>query len=197
VYLRVDSDGELLLKSPLLFSGYWGDEAATEASFTEDGWFRTGDVGELDWEGYVRILGRKDSAFASPKGRRLFPEPIENRIRMEPLVGHVCIHGKDRPFPVALVILDPVEAPRWARHNGLRDIAGDMAAMARHPRIRERVETVIEQVNRQLPDDAKVRDFAVADRPLSHENGEISPVGKMRRAVVEDSFAEILNRLYA
>ena len=192
--VRVADDGELQLRGPHVFAGYWRNPEATAASFTDDGWLRTGDIGEIDADGYVRITGRIKDIIITSGGKNIAPAVFENELRQSPFVSHVVMHGDRRPYPVALITLDQDQVGPWAREEGLPD---DPAALSEHPRLLERIRADVDAANAHLARVEQVKRFAVLPTDFSPETGELTVTLKLRRSVVESRYAHVLDALYA
>ncbi len=202
--LQIGEDGRIFVSGEGMFSFYWRkgwvrDVGQPETVYDgeDSNWFDTGDVGMLDGDGYLRLLGKADSVFTASDGVVVGVSEIEDRLRTEPYVGHVLVHGHGRPYPVALVALDLVESTRWA--SMCKDYDGtlhDMEAIAACPELAARFRKVMGEVNKKLPPEGQVKDFKILPRPLDPFVGEVSAGGKMRRKVVEKTFMDVLDNFY-
>jgi long-chain acyl-CoA synthetase len=191
--IRTADDGEILAKGPQVFGGYWRNEAATSAAF-DDGWFRTGDIGELDDDGFLRITGRKKELIVTAAGKNVAPEPLEDRIRSHPLVSQAVVVGDGRPFIAALVTLDADAVREWAAEHGhggatTRDLVIDEA-------LRAEVQAAIDDANRSVSRAESIRTFALLPSDLTIESGELTPTLKVRRSIVEKSYQDVIDGLY-
>lgn len=190
--LRVADDGEVLVRGPSVFSGYWGDEKATKEAVTDDGWLRTGDLGSLDAEGFLTITGRRKNIIVTGSGKNIAPEPIEERIMAHPLVGHCVVVGDGRPFAACLVTLDGEAARSWVSRRG-----GDPGTDPREdPAVIAEVERAVSEANAAVSAAEAVRKFLILDADLSEERGHLTPSLKVRRAAVVRDFAAELDELY-
>jgi long-chain acyl-CoA synthetase len=192
--IRTAGDGEILAKGPQVFGGYWRNETATSETFADDGWFRTGDIGELDDEGFLRITGRKKELIVTAAGKNVAPEPLEDRIRAHPLVSQAVVIGDARPFIAALVTLDEEAAHEWAAEHGrsdatTADLVDDEALVAE-------VQVAIDDANRSVSRAESIRTFALLPRDLTIESGELTPTLKVRRSVVTKSYQHVIDALY-
>ena len=194
--LRIAADGEVLVRrNALTFSGYLGRPEATAEAFTADGeWLRTGDLGALDERGFLRVTGRAKELIALSTGKKVAPLPIEARLSADEWIAQAVLHGEGRKYVSALVSLrrDAVEA--WAAESAL---ALDYATLLRHPAVHARVQAAVDAVNAELSRAEQVRRFALLERELTVEDGELTPTLKVRRPVVEARYAEDLDALYA
>ncbi len=192
VRLRVAEDGEVLMKGPQLFAGYWRDPTAT-ADTIVDGWLHTGDLGEIDADGFLAITGRKKDLIITAGGKNIAPANFENELRQSRWISHAVMYGDARPYPVALVTLDADEILPWARQHGL---PGDLSALVTQPRVRELIQGVLDEVNAGHSRAEQIKRFAILDRDLSHEAGELTPTLKVKRTVVHTNHAEVIADLY-
>jgi long-chain acyl-CoA synthetase len=194
IEVRVADDGEILLRGPTIFAGYFGNEQATREVLGEDGWLRTGDVGALDDDGFLTITDRKRDIIVTAGGKNLSPANIENLLKASPYVSQALVIGDRRPFISALITLDPEEAETWAQANGFD---GDMAGLARRDEVRELVQGIIDAVNSNLARFEQVRAFAVLPRDFLAEENEVTPTLKLRRKICEEHFAAEIEALYS
>lgn len=192
--VRVDDDGEIQMHGPHIFAGYWRNPEATAASFTDDGWLRTGDLGAIDDDDYVHITGRSKDIIITSGGKNIAPGAFENELRQSPFVSHVVMHGDRRPYPTALITLDVDHVLPWARERGLPT---DTQSLAKDPQLRAAVQAAVDSSNARLARVEQVKKFAVLDHDFSPEGGELTVTLKLRRAVVEDKYAAVLDDLYA
>jgi long-chain acyl-CoA synthetase len=193
--IRIADDGEILAKGPQVFRGYWRNNAATAAAFDRDGWFLTGDLGELDDHGYLRITGRKKEIIVTAAGKNVAPAPLEDRLRAHPLISQAVVVGDARPFIAALITLDPDAAGQWANNHGLGDLpAEELTASAE---LRTVIQWAVDDANRSVSRAESIRAFEVLPDGLTIESGELTPTLKVRRSVVAARRADVIGRLYA
>ena len=190
----IADDGEILVRGPGVFTGYYRDEQATAAAFTDDGFFRTGDIGQLDADGYLRITDRKKNILITASGKNIAPQPLENRLKEHPLVGQAMVCGDRKPYLCALLTLDPETAPEWAEQH---DIAPDLATMAAHPAVLEAVGAWVESVNGQLARFETLKRWAVLPVAFEPENGYLTPTLKLKRRAIVQDFGDVIEQLYA
>ena len=179
---RIAGDGEVLLRGANVFAGYQGDERATRAAFTDDGWLRTGDVGSVDQDGFLTITDRKKDLIITSGGKNVSPQNVESALTTSRLVSHALVVGDRRPYVVALVSLDRDEVERTP-------LSEDEA--------RARVEQAVAGVNATLARPVQIKRFAVLDRDFLPELGEVTPTLKLRRHVCEEHFRDVIGGLYA
>jgi long-chain acyl-CoA synthetase len=191
--IRIADDGEILAKGPQVFSGYWNHEAATAETF-DDGWFTTGDVGELDDEGYLRITGRKKELIVTAAGKNVAPAPLEDRIRSGALVSQAVVIGEGRPFISALVTLDEAAFQRWADEHGRPGAA--VADLVDDPELRAEVQRAIDAANESVSRAESIREFVILPGELTIESDELTPTLKVRRGTVEKSYAAKIDAVY-
>jgi long-chain acyl-CoA synthetase len=190
---KLGDENELLLKGPSVFKEYWDNEEATKEAFTDDGWFRTGDVGEIDDEGFVTITGRMKDIIITAGGKNLTPSNIENDLKQSRWISQAVMHGDRRPFPVALITLDEEEIVPWAEEN---DLPTDISELAEHEKVRELIQDVLDDVNSNHAQVAQIKKFKILDHDLSQETGELTPTLKVKRNVVNEKYAELFDELY-
>ena len=182
VELRLDEDGELLIRSPMNFAGYHRDEEATRAVLTDDGWLRSGDIAEIDAEGFVRITDRKKDILVTAGGKKVAPQNLENDLKSSKFVSQALVVGDRRPYVGALITLDEPEVDRW-RAGGGDDVGG-------------LVQEIVDGVNSERSRFEQIKRFAILPRDFTAEAGEVTPTLKLRRRVCEQHFAEEIERLY-
>jgi long-subunit acyl-CoA synthetase (AMP-forming) len=183
--LKLADDGEILMRGPHVFAGYYKDEAATKEALSDDGWLRSGDIGELDADGFLRITDRKKDLFKTAGGKYIAPQPIEARLKAIPGVALAVVVGDARKYPAALLTLDPEAFPG----RSLADAAAD-------PAVRARLEEGVEEVNRSLASYEKLKRFGVLAAEFTIEGGELTPSLKVRRRAVASKYASDIDALY-
>jgi long-chain acyl-CoA synthetase len=193
VTIRLADDGEILMSGPHVFAGYWHDPAATKEAIV-DGWLHTGDIGAFDADGFLTITGRKKDIIITAGGKNLAPANLENELRHSRWISQAVVYGDRRPYPVALITLDADEILPSARERGLPH---EMAALASDPAVRELIGGVVDAVNAHYARAEQIKRFAILDRDLSQEAGELTPTLKVKRTVVHANHAEVIEGLYA
>ena len=195
IELKIAPDGEILARGPNIATrGYYKQPEATREVFDPDGWFHTGDIGRLDEDGFLYITDRKKDLIITAGGMNIAPQNIENLLKADPFISQVMVYGDRRPYPVALVTLNPDELAKFAREHGLP--SDDPAALVKHPRVVERVGRTVEEKNAQLPSYARIKRFAVLPGDFAQETGELTPTLKVKRKVVTDKYRAVLEELY-
>jgi long-chain acyl-CoA synthetase len=189
---RVAEDGELLLKGGNIFQGYYKMDDASFGAVT-DGWLHTGDLASIDADGYVSIVGRKKDIIVTSGGKNLTPANLENDLKRSPWISQAVMHGDRRPYPVVLVTLDPETVLPWAQAQGLPE---SIAELATHPSVVGLVQQAVDAANAKLAQPEQVKKFAIADRDLAQETGELTPTLKIKRKVVGENFAAVFDALY-
>lgn len=191
--VRVADDGELLFKGGQVFAGYWGNEEATSESLERDGWLHTGDVGEVDDEGFVRITGRKKEILVTAGGKNVAPAVLEDRLRAHHLVSQCMVVGDGQPFIAALVTLDPEAAQAWAQAHGKPT---SPALLARDPDVRTEIEAAVEEANKAVSKAESIRKFTILPEDWTEEGGQLTPSLKLKRNVVMREFRDEVADLY-
>jgi long-chain acyl-CoA synthetase len=191
--VRIADDGEILVRGPNVFQGYYKNEEATRETIV-DGWLHTGDLGEIDSEGFISITGRKKDIIITAGGKNITPANLENEIKQHPLVSQCVVVGDRRPYLVALVTLDPEEAVTWAKDHGLPE---DPAQLASDPEVRRTLEAHVDRINEKFARVEQVKKIAILDQDLSQETGELTPTMKVKRAVVAAKHEDEIEALYA
>lgn len=191
---RLAEDGEILLRGPTIFKGYYKEEEATREAIDEEGWLRTGDIGEMDPGGYLRITDRKKHIIITAGGKNITPANLENLIKGDPLISQVHVHGDTRPYLSALVTLSEEELPLFAKEHGLDGV--DPSEIHRHETVVRKVREVIAEANRRVSRVENVRRFAILERDFTIEDDEITPTLKVRRKTIEARYKDVLDRMY-
>jgi long-chain acyl-CoA synthetase len=191
--IRIADDGEILVKGPHIFSGYYKMEDKSFGAI-EDGWMHTGDLGSIDEDGYLSITGRKKDIIITAGGKNLTPANLENDLKQSRWISQAVMYGDRRPYPVALITLDPEEIVPWAKEQGLPE---DPATLANEPKVRELIQGVLDGVNDRYARVEQIKKFAILDHDLSQETGELTPTLKVKRNVINEKYEELFDRLYA
>jgi long-chain acyl-CoA synthetase len=193
--IKIADDGEILIRGPLVMRGYHNLPEQTAEVLTADGWLVTGDVGEIDDAGWLRITDRKKDLIKTSGGKYIAPQPIEVMFKgICPLVSQILVHADGRSYATALISLDPDALAQWARAQGLTDI--DYASLARHPAVRDYVRSSIEELNGRLNRWETIKDFRLLDRDMSVEGDELTPSLKVKRKAIEAKYSSLLDSMY-
>ena len=192
--IKIADDGEVWLRGINVMRGYWRNESATREAFEGD-WFRTGDIGELDEDGFLTITGRKKEILVTAGGKNVPPAPIEDPLRAHPLIGQVVVIGDAKPFIAALISLDPEMVPVWLEQNGITEKL-TLAEAAKHPKIREELQAAVDEVNQKFSRAEQVRAFEILDVELTEASGHLTPSLKIKRATVLKDFQLQVDRIY-
>jgi long-chain acyl-CoA synthetase len=192
--IRIAEDGEIEVRSATVFQGYYKDPEATAAVLAGDGWLKTGDIGDLDADGFLHITDRKKDILVTAGGKNVAPQNIENDLKTSKYVSQALVIGDKRPFVSALLTLDPVEIGRWAEDQG---IDGNAVQLASDAKVHELLQSVVDDANRDRSRFEQVKRFAVLSRDFTMELGEITPTLKLRRRAVQEHFADEIEALYA
>ena len=194
--VAIADDGEVLIKGPTVFTNYWGDSAGTSEALTGDGWFRTGDIGELDDEGYLRITGRKKEIIVTAGGKNVAPAPLEDRIRAHALVSQAMVVGDGKPYVAALVTIDEEAFPAWKERHG--KAAGATAAELRDdPDLVAGIQAAIDDANTTVSRAESIRRFRIVDGDFTQQNSQLTPSLKVRRNVVAKDRSDDIEALYS
>ncbi|MGH9199175.1 MAG: AMP-dependent synthetase/ligase, partial [Acidimicrobiia bacterium] len=193
--VKFDDDGEILVRGPNVFQGYYKNEKATKETMTEDGFLRTGDVGEMDEAGYLRITDRKKDLFKTAGGKYIAPAELEGQLKFAPLIGQAVVIGDNRPFPSALLTLDPDVAPTWAKEQKI-DFT-DITELAENEKVKEAVAKIVEDVNSRLSQAEKIKKWHLLPRDFTQDAEEITPTLKVRRKIITEKYATEIEKLYA
>jgi len=192
--IGIADDGEILVRSETVFQGYFKDPEATAAVLAPDGWLKTGDIGFLDEDGFLHITDRKKDLIVTAGGKNVAPQNLENDLKTSKYVSQALVVGDRRPYVVALLTLDPEEVGRWASEHGFD---GDLAALAGDERVRELVQGIVDDVNRDRSRYEQIKRFAIVPREFTTEEGEVTPTLKLRRRAVMEHFSAEIDALYA
>lgn len=195
VSIRIDDDGEILISGELIFQGYWHNEAATAEVLTGDGWFRTGDLGQLDNEGYLTITGRKKEIIVTAGGKNVAPAVLEDQVRAHPLVSQCVVVGDGKPFVAALVTIDEEALPRWLESAGL-PADTPVSEVRQHEGLRAEVQKAVDLANAAVSKAEAIKVFRILPRDFTEATGELTPSLKVKRQVVHKTYASEIAEIY-
>ncbi|MDE2386173.1 MAG: long-chain fatty acid--CoA ligase [Actinomycetales bacterium] len=193
--IQIADDGEIWLRGSNVMRGYWRNPTATSDAMSGE-WFKTGDIGELDDEGFLSITGRKKELLVTAGGKNVAPAPLEDPLRANPLIGQAVVVGDNRPFIGALISLDGEMLPLWLANRGI-DNTLTIAQAAKRPEVLAEIQLAIDRVNKQFSKAESIRKFVVIDRELTEDSGHLTPSLKIKRDVVMRDFAAYMDELYS
>ena len=193
--IRIADDGEILLKGVGVFTRYHDNPTPRRPTRIVDGWFHTGDLGELDDDGYLRITGRKKEILVTAGGKNVAPAVLEDRLRAHPLVSQCIVVGDQKPFIAALVTLDEEMWPLWAKTHGLEGVSLEQART--HPKVLEALQEAVDRANDAVSKAESIRKFVVLSGDFTEANGYLTPSLKLKRNVVMKDFGDEVEKLYA
>jgi len=192
--VRIADDGEILVRGPSVFKGYWNRPEETQSAF-QDGWFKTGDIGHIDADGYLSVTDRKKELIKTSGGKFIAPQPIENSLKLNPLVGTAVVVGDKRKFACVLISPNFVLLEDWARTN---DVSfSSRADLVANAKVQSLYEELVESANEKLARFEKLKRVVLVPDEFSPDNGALTPTMKLRRRVVEDRYRRQIDDLYA
>ena len=192
--MRLGEDGELLVKGGVVFNGYWGNETETQAVFT-DGWFHTGDLGAIDDNGFLSIVGRKKEIIVTAGGKNVAPALLEDRLRAHPLISQAMAVGDQQPFIASLITIDPEAFPGWKDRNG-KGAGASVGDLVDDPDLRAEIELAVKEANQAVSKAEQIRKFRILAVDFTEDTGELTPTLKVKRKVVAEKFADDIAALY-
>jgi long-chain acyl-CoA synthetase len=196
VEIRLDDDGEVLVKADCVMPGYRNLPEKNDEAFNEDGWLRTGDIGEIDEDGYLKIVDRKKELIINAAGKNMSPANIESHIKTaSPLIGQAAAIGDGRPFNTALIVLDPDFAPVWASRNGLDGKA--MEELAVEEKTREAIQAAVDDANEKMARVEQIKKFTILPEQWEPGGDELTPTMKLKRKPIDEKYAEEIEALYS
>jgi long-chain acyl-CoA synthetase len=194
VTLRLAEDGEILAKGPNIAQGYFKRPEATAEAWDAEGWFHTGDIGELDTDGFLKITDRKKDLMKTSGGKYVAPQNVENLLKTQPHISQAVLIGDNRKYCVALVTLDADELQRWAEAQGIAE--RDPAVLAQHPKVKELIDTEVKAVNQHLASYESIKYYRIVPHDFSQETGELTPSLKVKRKFVSQKYADLIEEMY-
>jgi long-chain acyl-CoA synthetase len=193
--LRIADDGELLVRGGVVFHGYWHNDQATSEAM-EDGWFKTGDLGEVDDDGFLTITGRKKEIIVTAGGKNVAPAVLEDQLRAHPLISQAMAVGDARPFVGALITIDPEAFEGWKQRNS-KPAAASVSDLVTDPDLTAEVDAAVKQANLAVSHAESIRKFRILPVDFTEDTGELTPTMKVKRKVVAEKFAEDIDAIYA
>ena len=196
VAVRIDDDGEVLVRGKTIFPGYWHNDEATAEAFTADGWYRTGDIGELDDEGFLTITGRKKEMIVTAGGKNVAPAVLEDRLRSHLIIGQCMVVGDGRPYIGALITIDAEAFGPWKERHG-KPAGATVADLKNDPDLLASVQRAVDDANKTVSRAESIRKFRILDNDFTQEQGQLSAKLGIRRSVLAKEFADEIEALYA
>ena len=193
--VRIEPDGEILLKGPHIFAGYWNNETATAQAMTSDGWFRTGDIGEIDGDGFLRITGRKKEIIVTAGGKNVAPAVLEDRLRANPVISQCVVVGDNKPYIGALITLDQDALPQILSANNIE--AAPMSQLAANSDLRALVQKAVNSANEAVSNSEAIKKFSILLEDFTIDNGYLTPKMTIRRHLIVQDFAKDIEALYS
>jgi len=191
---KVAEDGELLVKSPAVMKGYYRQDEKTKEMFTEDGWLKTGDVAEIDEDGFIFIKDRKKEIIVTAGGKNIAPQPIENEMKLDKYISQAYVHGDNKPYLTALVVPNFERLFEFARENKLKFF--DVGDLVKNEKVTELFRSRIEEINANLPRYETIKKFNLVPRDFSIAGGELTPTLKLKRRIIYDKYREMIESMY-
>ena len=192
--VRIDSDGEILIRGPHVFKEYYRNPEATQEAIDPEGWFHSGDIGALDADGFLRITDRKKDIIVTSGGKNVAPQNVENMLKNDKFVSQVFVYGDRRKYLTALITLSGEDIVKWAEQNDIPE--RDLRLLARHPRVEAMMRLRVDEINRQLATFEQVKKFVLLGTDFTQETGELTPTLKVKREVVIKKYGNLLDALY-
>jgi long-chain acyl-CoA synthetase len=190
---RTAADGEIEVKGTAVFAGYWQKEEATKSEFTEDGWFKTGDIGKLE-DGFLSITDRKKELIKTSGGKYIAPQPIEGKLKADGLVGQAAVLGDTQKFAVVLISPEFPALKRWAAQNGVA--AKDDAELVKDPKVQKQYESIVKKVNATLEHHETLKKVGLVGEEWTVDSGELTPSMKLKRRVIVEKYKDKIKELY-
>jgi long-chain acyl-CoA synthetase len=192
--VKLAEDGEVICRGGNVFRGYLNDPEKTDAALDADGWLHSGDIGELDADGYLKIVDRKKELIITAGGKNISPANLEAALKAFPLIGQACVIGDGRPFVSALLVLDPEIAPAWAKQHGVE--RASVAELAENPDMRAEIERSVAEANQRFNSVEQVKKFALLGEEWLPDSEELTPTMKLKRRGIHTKYADVIEGLY-
>jgi long-subunit acyl-CoA synthetase (AMP-forming) len=193
VEVKLAADGELLVRGGNVTAGYYKEPELTAETFDADGWLHSGDVAEIDADGFIKIVDRKKEIIITAGGKNIAPSNLENMLKQKPLIGQACVIGDKRPFVSALIVLDAETVLPWAQRQGLPT---QLDVLAQHPEVQAVVQGYVDEVNQHLSNVERIKKFTILPSEWTVDSGELTPTMKMKRKVVNQRYEQAIERMY-
>ena len=193
--IKIDDDGEVLIKGSIVMKGYWQNDAANKESFTEDGFYRSGDLGKLDNDGFLSIVGRKKELIVTSGGKNVAPAVLEDRLRSHPLVSQCMVVGDNKPYIAALVTIDQDALKSWATAN--KKSGASLAELAKDPTLQSVIQTAVDEANKAVSRAESIRKFTILPVDFTLAGGHLTAKLSIKRHVVAQEFAKEIEELFA
>ena len=193
--LKIADDGEVLIKGPIVFRGYWNNATATAEALESDGWFHSGDVGEIDEQGFLRITGRKKEILVTAAGKNVAPAVLEDRLRAHALVSQCIVVGDNKPFIAALVTIDAEALPAWLKSQGRE--GAEVEGLVDDEALRAEIQHAVDDANKAVSNAEAIKKFAILPIDFTEEGGQLTPTLKLKRNVVMKDFESAVDALYS
>jgi long-subunit acyl-CoA synthetase (AMP-forming) len=193
--LKLADDGEVLIRGPQIMKGYRNQPEKTAETIDSDGWLHTGDIGELDSDGYLKIVDRKKELIITAGGKNISPANLEAKLKAHPLIGTACVIGDQRPYLTALIVLDPDVAPAWAAGEGIED--SSLEALAGNERLRHEIQGAVDDLNSQVSNVEGVKKFTVLGEDWLPGAEELTPTMKLKRKPIAEKYAAQIEAMYS
>jgi long-chain acyl-CoA synthetase len=192
--VKLAEDGEVICRGGNVFRGYLNDPVKTAEALDADGWLHSGDIGEIDDDGYLKIVDRKKELIITAGGKNISPANLEAALKSFPLIGQACVIGDGRPFVSALLVLDPEVAPAWAKQRGIE--GASLAELAEHPDMRAEIDRSIAEANKRFSNVEQVKKFALLGEEWLPDSEELTPTMKLKRRGIHTKYADVIESLY-
>jgi long-chain acyl-CoA synthetase len=193
VEVRIAEDGEICFRGGNVFRGYFKDPQATAATL-KDGWLHSGDVGEIDAEGFLRITDRKKDLIITAGGKNIAPQNIENQLKFSPYINDAVVIGDRRKYLVAIVVIDEDNVVKFAQDHKIQYTT--YASLTQHPEIQKLIQREVDLVNKTLANVETIKKFTILSKKLYEEDGEVTPTMKVKRKYINEAFKDLIEAMY-
>ena len=193
--IAIADDGEVLIKGPIVMRGYWQNDEANREVFTEDGFFKSGDLGQIDESGYLTIVGRKKELIVTSGGKNVAPAVLEDRVRAHPLISQCVVLGDNQPYIAALVTIDPEAIKGWAAANKKEGLS--IAELAHDPTLQSVIQTAVDDANKAVSRAESIRKFSILPVDFTIADGQLTAKMSVKRHVIAQQFAKEIAELFS